>query len=221
MKIRWLSHACFEITGTPDASVTKEAVAERQRDITFLIDPYFSGNSTAPKYKGSPDFILITHEHFDHTDAGSFSCDVIATPSVVIEGVHPKVMKVGERMKIAGIEVEMIKSSHRQSKYPAGFVISMEGKRLYHPGDTYLDGVKDVLDKVKGVDIFFVPIGGTYTMDVDEAVEAVKLVKPNLAIPMHYSTFPQIKADAEEFRSKATAAGVNVKVLSTGEEMDY
>jgi L-ascorbate metabolism protein UlaG (beta-lactamase superfamily) len=68
--------------------------------------------------------------------------------------------------------------------------------------------------------VFFVPIGGYFTMSIDEAVEALKIIKPKLSIPMHYNTFPQIKADPEEFEKKANKEGFKVKVLKIGEELE-
>jgi len=198
MKIRYLNHSCFEI---------------KNRKI-ILIDPYFSGNSLAPKYQGKPDLIFVTHEHFDHADAERFDTTVVCPSTCRFR--KSITMKIGERKTIEGIEVEMIASSHHQSKYPTGFVIEFDGKRVYHPGDTYLDGIKP-LDRI---DVFFVPIGGHFTMDINEAVEAVKIVKPKLAIPMHYNTFPQIKADPEEFKTKAEKERFKVKVLKIGEEIE-
>jgi len=198
MRIRYLSHACFEIK-------------DGKR---ILIDPFFSENPLAPEYREKPDLILVTHEHFDHTDTARFDAVVVSPTAVKARKIEQ--MKVGDRKTVEGIDIEMVASSHHQSKCPTGYVFELEGKRIYHPGDTYLDGIKPQ----KNIDIFFVPIGGYYTMNVDEAVEAVKIVKPKLAIPMHFNTFPQIKADPEEFRRKVEKEGFKVKVLKIGEEIE-
>jgi L-ascorbate metabolism protein UlaG (beta-lactamase superfamily) len=198
MKIRYLSHACFEIKDSK----------------TILIDPFFSNNPLAPDYEGKPDLILVTHEHHDHSDTERFESLVVCP--IGFKTKRSEEMKIGERKTIEGINIEMVSSSHHQSKYPIGFVFELEGKRIYHPGDTYLDGVKSQ----ENIDVFFVPIGGHYTMDIDEAVEAVKIVKAKLIIPMHYNTFPQIKADPEEFRLKVEKEGFRVKVLKIGEEIE-
>lgn len=198
MKITYLSHSCFEI----------------KNEKTLLIDPYFSGNPLAPPYEGKPDLILVTHEHHDHSDISQFDSPVVCPPTFKTK--NSQEMKVGEKKTVEGIEIEMVSSSHHQSKYPTGFVFEIEGKRLYHSGDTYLDGVKPL----GNIDIFFVPIGGYYTMNIDEAVEALKIIKPKLVIPMHYNTFPQIQADPEEFKVKAEKEGFRVKVLKIGEEIE-
>ena len=95
-------------------------------------------------------------------------------------------------------------------------MFEVEGKRLYHAGDTYLDGIKPL----RNIDIFFVPIGGYYTMNIDEAVKALKIIKPKLAIPMHYNTLSEIKANPEEFKAKAEKEGFKVKILKIGEELE-
>ncbi|MEM3004782.1 MAG: MBL fold metallo-hydrolase, partial [Candidatus Bathyarchaeia archaeon] len=125
-------------------------------------------------------------------------------------------MGVGDTMDLGGVNVVMVKASHHQSKYPAGYIVTFEGKRIYHPGDTYLDGIR----RYEKIDIMFVPVGGNYTMNVDEAVEALKIVRPTLAIPMHYNTFPEIKADPEDFKTKAEKEGFKVKVMEFGEQLE-
>ena len=84
---------------------------------------------------------------------------------------------------------------------PCGFVIEINGKKLYHAGDTGLTYDMKLLETEK-IDIAFLPIGGNYTMDIDDAVRAVDFIKPKLTIPMHYNTFGVIKADPLEFKEK-------------------
>lgn len=200
MRVRYLGHAGFEL----------------RNKITILIDPYFTGNEKAPKYTGKPDLVLSTHEHFDHADTAfvdALGCRVFSPPACNFR--KKEAMKVGEKRRAGGADIEMFSSSHHQSKYPTGYIIEHEGKRIAHLGDTYLDGVQ-ALPKI---DLLLLPIGGYYTMDIAEAVEALKIIKPKLAIPMHYGTFPQIIADPEEFKAKADGAGFKVKVLKVMEEL--
>ena len=198
MKLTYLSHASFEL----------------KNGKTVVIDPFFSGNKLAPKYEGKPDVVLITHEHFDHADASKFDCTIIA-PSIC-KFNRMISMNIGDEMNLGGIDVKMVKARHHQSKYAAGYIITFEGKRIYHPGDTYLDGIKN-----HGlIDIMFVPIGGHDTMNVEEAVGALKIVKPQLAIPMHYNTFPEIKADPKNFKVKAEKEGFKVQVMEFGQQLD-
>jgi len=203
MRIRWLSHACFEISNGK----------------TILIDPYFKGNRLAPKYEGKPDIVLLTHEHFDHADTDFLSKVkpkiIVGPPSVSYPGI--RVIRSGEVMDLDGVRVTALNASHPQSRYPIAYLVEYGSVRLLHLGDTYLDAVKPLSVEV---DLALIPIGGTYTMNIDEAVEALDRIKPKLTIPMHFNTFPEIKADPESFRRKAEARGYRVKVLSIGESIE-
>ena len=199
MKIRYLSHACFEL----------------KNGKTILIDPYFEGNDLAPDYAGRPDLVLVTHEHFDHgVDAARFESTKVCPPNC--EYPNSIKMKIGDKIEVMGIPLEMISASHHQSGYPTGYVFEFEGKKIAHLGDTYIDGVS----KIESVDILFCPIGGHFTMNVDEAVEALEIIRPQLAIPMHYNTFPEIQADPQEFKEKAEAQGFKILVLDVDQEVE-
>ena len=199
MKLRYLSHACFELKNSK----------------TVLIDPFFSENKLAPKYEGTPDLILITHEHFDHSDAVNFDCLALAPSTCKLKRMIT--VNIGDVFDLHNISIKVVKASlHHDSKYSSGYLINYEGKKIYHAGDTFLDAI----EKIAEVDIFIVPIGGTYTMNIDEAIEALKIIEPKLAIPMHYNTFPEIKADPKEFQNKAENSGFKVKIMDDGEEID-
>ncbi|MEM3046814.1 MAG: MBL fold metallo-hydrolase, partial [Candidatus Bathyarchaeia archaeon] len=166
MRIKYLSHSGFELRNAK----------------TILVDPYFTGNRLAPAYSGKPDLVLVTHEHYDHADLDFLSrlgSPVVCTPASSIKG--GQTMRVGEKRSFDGVTVEMFRASHHQSRYPAGYVVEFDGKRVAHLGDMYLDGVKPLAS----IDVLLIPIGGTYTMTIDEAVKALGIIKPKLAIPMH------------------------------------
>ncbi len=201
MKLKYLSHSGFELANGK----------------VLLIDPYFNGNSNAPEYHGRPELIISTHEHFDHFDAEFISrFDVPVVCPTTCSPKNPLHMSMGDKRDFNGISIEMISASHHQSKYPTGYVIVYNGKRIAHLGDTYIDGVKPL----NGIDILLVPIGGHFTMNIDEALEATKLIDPKMVIPMHYDTFPEIKANPEEFKVKAEKEGFSVRVLGYGEEIE-
>jgi len=197
VKLTYLSHACFEF----------------KNGRTILIDPFFSGNEFAPKYEGKPDLVLVTHEHHDHADVSGFDATVIA-PSVC-KFRRMISMNVGDTMSFDDANIQMVGASHHQSQYAAGYIIAYRSKRIYHAGDTYLDGIKNY----GSIDVMLLPIGGNYTMNIDEAVEALRIVKPQLAIPMHYNTFPEIKADPKDFQSKAEKEGFKVQLIEFGKEI--
>ena len=195
MKLRYLSHACFELNNTK----------------TVLIDPYFSGNKLAPKYEGSPDLVLITHEHFDHSDAVNFDCLVLAPSTCKFKRMIT--VNIGDTFDFNDISIKVVKASlHNDIKYSSGYLIDYKGKRVYHAGDTFLDAI----DKIAKVDVFMVPIGGTYTMNIDEAIQAAKAVNPNFVIPMHNHD-----ADTNEFKEKLEGSSeIIVVALKMGESFE-
>jgi L-ascorbate metabolism protein UlaG (beta-lactamase superfamily) len=195
--IRYLSHAGFEVRNAR----------------VVLIDPYFVGNDLAPKYDGIPDLILVTHEHFDHYDRtfiSKYSCPVVCP--IEVNHKNAILMKPGESRSFDGMTIRMFSVSHR-STCPNGYILEYDGKRIAHLGDTYLDGVKDV----GPIDVLLVPIGGRFTMNVDEAIEALKILKPKLSIPMHYNTFPEITADPRIFKTKAKKEAFSVEILKVNQ----
>ena len=203
VRVTYLSHSCFEVQDV---------------DHTLLVDPFFSKeNPYAPSYAGKPDIVLVTHEHFDHNAAGRFNAIVVAPPTLAGRFKRMIVMERGESKLVEGVRVTMIRASHHQSKYPAGYVFELGGVRFAHLGDTYLDGVQPL----ENIDVLFIPIGGFFTMDVDEAVKALDIIKPDAAIPMHFNTFSQIKADPQRFKQLAENAGHQVTVLSVGETVTF
>jgi L-ascorbate metabolism protein UlaG (beta-lactamase superfamily) len=198
VRVTYLSHSCFEV---------------QDADHTLLTDPFFSKeNPNAPSYDGKPDIVLVTHEHFDHVSAERFTATVVVPPTLAGKFKKTVVMKRGESKLVDGVPVTMIGASHHQSKYPTGYVFELGGVRFAHLGDTYLDGVQPL----ENIDVLFIPIGGFFTMNVDEALKALDIINPDQAIPMHYNTWSQIKADAKRFKQLAEKAGHHVSVLSIG-----
>jgi len=199
VRVTYLSHSCFEL---------------KDVDHTLLTDPFFSKeNPNAPSYAGKPDIVLITHEHFDHITADKFSATVVVPPTMAGKFRKEIVMERGQTRLVDGVSVTMVGASHHQSKYPTGYVFELGGVRFAHLGDTYLDGVRPL----ENIAVLFIPIGGFFTMDTEEAVKALDIIKPDVAIPMHFNTFSQIKADPQRFKQQAENAGHKVTVLSVGQ----
>lgn len=163
---------------------------------------------------GDAAFILITHDHYDH-----FSPDDIAkaagkdTVLVVPEKMEKKAggvkdlvaaivtVKPGESRVINGLELETVasynimKPFHPKSAGWVGYILNLDGKRIYIAGDT--DATKEAAE-VK-CDIAIVPIGGTYTMDAKKAAELINTMQPEVAIPVHYGDIVGKPSDGEEF----------------------
>ena len=101
---------------------------------------------------------------------------------------------------------------------PAGVVLSVGGRNIYHAGDTALFLDMKLIGERTPLDLALLPIGDFFTMGVDDAVVAVEMLKPKVVIPMHYDTFPPIKVDAEDFRAKVAAKGFTAEILRPGEQ---
>lgn len=191
--IHWLGHDSFRIDG----------------DVTIYIDPW----RLAP---GSPpaDLILVTHEHSDHFSPDDIDLirttrtEVVANATVAAKlsgRIH--VVKPGDRLTVQGVAIQVLpaynlnKKFHPREKGHVGYVLTVDGQRIYHAGDT--DAIPEMQDLRP--DIALLPVSGTYVMDAAEAVDAVKLLRPGLAIPMHYGAIVGSEADALRFQQLSPA----------------
>ena len=113
----------------------------------------------------------------------------------------------------------MVQAVHSSSLgVPVGFIVEMDGIRVYHAGDTALFSEMSLIGERYRPTVLLLPIDGRYNMDIIDAVRAVELIKPSLAIPFHYNTWPSVAADPWEF--KRLAEGISpVTVHSPGEEI--
>ncbi|MHB9146403.1 MAG: metal-dependent hydrolase [Symbiobacteriia bacterium] len=222
MKVTYIGHSCFQL----DSGQTR-----------ILLDPFVSGNPVA-RVKAedlSPTHILLTHGHGDHL--GDTEAIAKRTGALVIttfelaavledKGVRVHPMAVGGRYRFDFGSVRVTPAFHGAGVAggsPAGFIFHLEDKAVYHTGDTGLFSDMKLFAELEKVDLFLVPIGGNYTMDVDDAVVAVDFVRPAVAIPMHYNTFPMVKADPTDFKAKAESRvpGTQVAILQPGETLDF
>lgn len=226
--IKYLGHSAYYIEGN---------------GLKALIDPFTPSDAAkaaiAPHAKGAGalDYIFLTHAHGDHMGdtvaiAQETGAKIIAVNELATflnnKGLKTEGMHLGGRAKFPFGTVKMTTATHGSSVWeggkmvfaaePCGFVIEVDGKKIYHAGDTGLS-VEMTLLEAEHIDAALLPIGGYYTMDLDDAVRAVGFIKPKLAIPMHYDTFPVIKADPQEFAKKVEAAGSRAKVLAIGESI--
>ena len=221
MDIRFLGHACFELT---DGSSR------------VLIDPFLSGN---PKAAAKPDdlnptHILLTHAHVDHVlDAvaiakrtGAHCVAIVETANWLgSEGVeNVSDPNLGGTVEFDWGWVKLVQALHSSTTqdgtvtYASGLVVNIAGKTVYHLGDTCLFGDLQLIARRTPVDIAIMPIGGHYTMDRHDAVVAVDFVGPGIAIPCHYNTFPPIETDAEAFKADVESkTSSKVVVLDPGE----
>jgi L-ascorbate metabolism protein UlaG (beta-lactamase superfamily) len=220
MDVRFLGHACFELS---------------DGDTTVLIDPFLTGN---PKAAISADdaaatTILLTHGHGDHYGdvvdiAKRTGAPVLAIVELANEigeqGVDVRDPNLGGSVKFDWGWVKLVPAWHTSTtpkgtvNTPAGLLISLGDTIVYHLGDTCLFSDLGLVGRRQPIDVALMCIGGHYTMDRTDAVEAASLVGAKTVIPCHYNTFPPIQADAQAFKSDVESATKSeVVVLEPGE----
>ena len=200
-KIFWLGHDSFRIEAAK----------------TIYIDPYEI--SSGPE----ADLILITHEHFDHCSPEDVSKIQQSGTVIVTEKDSAKklsgdvrVIAPGESVKVDDVMVEAVpsyntdKDFHPKKNAWLGFIVEVEGVRIYHAGDAdFIPEMKDL-----NVDIALLPVSGTYVMTAGEAAEAARRIQPRLAVPMHWGEHLGTREDAEEFLRQTP---VEAKILDKAE----
>ncbi len=198
VELEWLGHASFLIT------------YEGKR---IFIDPF----KIKDKIIDKADLILITHSHYDHCSSEDISHllkdkTIIVCPADCnsklnrIQGeVNIRIIEPNSRMRIDGILIETIpayninKSFHKKEYNWLGYIVKLGQVSIYHSGDTDLiPEMKELRNK--NIDVALLPVGGTYTMDAEEASEAVKVINPKIAVPMHYGTIIGSLKDAQRFK---------------------
>jgi L-ascorbate metabolism protein UlaG (beta-lactamase superfamily) len=213
MDITWLGHSSIKIEGS----------------ITVYIDPYLTGN---PKAAADPaeimdaDLVIVTHHHGDHLGDAYAICRQTGAPLVSVHevaveagehGVSAEGMNIGGTVEVKGIKVNMVTALHSAEKGdPTGVVLEMDGKTIYHAGDTGLTYDMKLIAEFFRPDLSFLPIGDRYTMGVPSAVKAVEFTGTKKVIPVHYGTFPIIESDPYEFK-KLVGDRAEVIVLKPGE----
>lgn len=223
MKLKYFSHAAFQIqTGGK----------------SILIDPFLDDNPTSPVKSDDvkADYIVLSHAHGDHLGdsfkiAKRDNSKFIAVNELANycseKGFDAHNMHIGGGYNFDFGRVKFTIAHHGSSTpegtyagEPAGIVLSIEGKNIYHTGDTCVFLDMKLIGEFNKIDYMLLPIGDNFTMGIDDAVKAVELVNPKNVIPMHYNTFPVIKADPDEFKSKIEKLGINCRVLNYGEEIE-
>lgn len=223
MELQYLGHSAFRIV--------------TEKGISILIDPFLDRNplSVLKSNQVSADYIILTHAHGDHLgDAQSIAqkgkttlIGVVELMSMFAEKGHKThSLQIGGAYQFEFGRVKLVQALHgsqtpegRYAGLAAGVVLSLEGKNLYHCGDTGIFGDMKLIGEMNPIDLLLIPIGGNYTMDTEDAVWAVSLIRPKLAIPMHYNTFPVIRTDPQEFVARLEARGYKGRVMEIGEKL--
>ncbi|MBI5808308.1 MAG: metal-dependent hydrolase [Ignavibacteriales bacterium] len=224
MKLRYFSHSAFQIT------------TEKGKKI--LIDPFLDDNPNSPVKANQvdADYIILTHGHGDHLgDAFKIAkrCDSLFICLNELanycseKGFKAHNMHIGGSHLFEFGKVKLTIAHHGSmtpdnyyAGEPSGVVLTIDGKSIYHTGDTGLFYDMKLIGEMTKLDYMLLPIGDNFTMGIDDAVKAVELANPKIAIPMHYNTFPIINADPFEFKKKVEAIGKQCIVMKFGEEIE-
>jgi len=182
---------------------------------TIYIDPFLTGNpaaSTTPDEITEADIVIVTHYHGDHLGDTFAICKKTEATCVGIhevsvdaeaEGIIAEGMNIGGTIEVKGVKIHMVQALHSAEKGdPAGVVVEMDGKKIYHAGDTGLTLDMKLIGEFFKPDLSFIPIGDRYTMGIPSAAKAVEFIQTKKVIPVHYDTFPIVSADPEDFKRR-------------------
>jgi L-ascorbate metabolism protein UlaG (beta-lactamase superfamily) len=219
--IRFLGHSCFELT---------------DGDTRVLMDPFLTGN---PKAAAAPDevdptHIFLTHGHPDHYGdivdiAKRTGAQVVTIAEIAGELGEAGVENLfdpnlGGTVEFDDVWVKLVPAWHTSTtpngtaSVPAGMVVGLGGKVVYHLGDTALFSDLRLVGERNPVDVALICIGGHYTMDRHDAVTAAGLVGATTVIPCHYDTFPPVETDSEAFKAEVESqTSSKVELLAPGE----
>jgi L-ascorbate metabolism protein UlaG (beta-lactamase superfamily) len=224
VKITWHGHSNFELEDSMDT----------------IIDPFFMGNKMADvKWdEVKPDVLAVTHGHADHMGdtlsiAKETGCKIVCVNEIAkyiqSRGVDALGANIGGTIDL-GTSYTLVPAVHSNgideagfgwdAGSPAGFVIK-DNVSVYHTGDTALFSDMSLIHKLYKPKVMMLPIGGRFTMNEEAAAMAVELVKPKIAIPMHYNTFDVIHADPTKFQKLVEdATDTEAIIMKPGDSID-
>ncbi len=217
MKITWLGHSALKLEGSR----------------TVFIDPFLSGNPTAAlrvQDVDCADIVAVTHDHGDHLgDSFAICLKTGATLVALFEialaaqekNIKTEGINIGGTASVAGVDISLVPAFHSSGRggTAAGLIVAMDGRSVYHAGDTGLTMEMRLIGEMYRPDIAFLPIDGYYNMSPRLAAKAVELLGVPRAVPIHYGTFPRIESSPEEFKALAGPA-CEVVILRPGEAVE-
>jgi len=213
INIKWLGNAGFLIESSG----------------VIYIDPY-NIKEGLPK----ADIIFLTHSHHDHCSVGDIHKLIKPGTKIIMTAdcqskimrfeipIKVEIVEPGDEFEVGGLRVSctpaynLDKSFHPKQEHWVGYLIKFRNVSIYHAGDTdFIPEMQKLTGhkKEEGKFIALLPVGGRFTMTAEEALEAAKLIKPDLAIPMHYGSVSGSEEDAKEFKELCEEEGIKVEVL--------
>ena len=226
--------------------IGQSAILVEGKKTKFIIDPYITDNPDIKEGTLTPedidvDYILVTHGHWDHLGdtiaiAKRTNATVVAAFELIVylqrhgvENVHP--MHIGGAHRFSDDFWVKLTIAHHGSAVmndeegtvytgnPVGFVVEIDGKTLYHSGDTGLFMDMQLIGELNKIDLAMIPIGDNFTMGVADGAKAVEFLKPKAVMPMHYLAWDLIKQDPNEFIN-LVGNTAEVKILKPGESLE-
>ena len=213
VELKWLGHSGFLIKNSK----------------IIYIDPY---NIKANMDKA--DIILITHSHYDHCSVADIEKIVQDGTKIIMTAdcqskitrfnvsIKMEIIEPGQELDLGDVKISALhayntdKSFHPKDENWVGYLIKMNNLLIYHAGDTDFIDEMQKLTGYKKPDKEFIallPIGGRFTMNAEEAAEAAKLIKPTIAIPMHYGSIVGGEDDAKEFKELCEENNIRCEIL--------
>ena len=213
------------------------AVLFKTDAVRLIVDPFLEGN---PQAAVSPatldvDVIAVTHGHQDHIGdtvsiAKRTGALVIAPFELAIylekKGcrVHP--MHIGGRKEFGWGKIKLTVAHHGSAVFedsgqviytgnPCGFILNLDGRTIYHAGDTGLMYDMELIGRLNRIDVALLPIGDNFTMGPSDAAEAVRMLNPRTVIPIHYNTWEVIEQNPDGFVSQVMG-NTRVEILKPG-----
>jgi L-ascorbate metabolism protein UlaG (beta-lactamase superfamily) len=224
VKLTYHGHACFEI-GTDDHNL--------------IVDPFLEGNPLAHKKADEVrvGWIIVTHGHGDHwgdTPAIAKNNDATVISNFELsqfagkQGLKAHPLHIGGKANFPFGWVKLTIAHHGSTLggdegyggSPAGALINIGGKTIYHAGDTGLFLDMQLIGDMNDIDVAMLPVGDNFTMGPEDAAKAVEFVKPRHVIPMHYDTFDVIKQDIGSFRKLIQKSPAECIIMNSGETRD-